>query len=252
MTGRARFLERDMAMIPLGLLKPNPANRDLGPVEDLTDLGLSMLKHGCLEPLLVEEATDGYRIVAGHRRAAAAKLVGIGELPCRVRRRMARADRAAVAAVENLQRRAMAPLEEAAALRELLALLRSTAAVARAVGRSRGWVRDRLALLDLPPQAQQLVAAGQLGTTGAAALTRGVHATGRAESRVHGNRLRGRPRAPRWFGPEHRLAHDARARCDRLGHSVRGRVGTVACGRCWEHAIRTEQGVTADHVGASS
>lgn len=245
MPRRPRPLDGQLLSVPVELLRPNPANprKDLGPGEDLGELGLSLLRHGCLEPLLVEPATGGYLVVAGHRRLAAAKLVQLAELPCRlIPRAHAPADRTVTAAVENLQRRQMAPLEEAAALADLVAAMRSVAAVAKAVSRSQPWVRDRLALLDLPPDAQQLVAAGELKLTAAAAVARDVHRTGSGSADLRRpGRGRGRGRTGAYFGPAHRLADVAQRRCTEARHPRSPRVGTVACGPCWEAAIRDDR-----------
>lgn len=45
------------------------------------------------------------------------------------------------------------------------------------------------------------------------------------------------------LGPEHTLAHRAKARCRRAGHQLSGGkgVGGVACGECWEQVIRADE-----------
>ena len=236
MSRRPRPLDGQLLAVPVELLKPNPRNRNLDNDEDLADLGLSMLRHGCLQPLLVEEVSDGYRIIAGHRRAAAAKLVGVAELPCRLRRTEDGVGRAALAAIENLQRKQLTPMEEARALRELISLTRSQAEAARQIGRSPAWLAGRLALLDLPPEAQQMVDSGKLGTVAAVGLAQQVRRSGRGVSDLGAEDRRGGKR-PAWFSTDHRLATLARRRCDVAEHSKQGRVGTVACGPCWEAVI---------------
>ena len=235
MSRRPRSLDGELLAVPVELLKPNPRNRSLDDDQDLADLGLSMLRHGCQQPLLVEEIAGGYRIIAGHRRAAAAKLVQIPELPCRVRRgRTDPTTRAAIAAIENLQRKQLTPIEEAKALRELIALTGSHAAAARQVGRSPAWLANRLVLLDLPQDAQRMVADGQLGTVAATRMARDIRRTGYGAAR----KGRGRGRPPGYFDRNHRLAGAARRRCDEQGHpDLENRVGAVACGPCWEAAI---------------
>ena len=45
---------------------------------DLTDLAHSLREHGILQPITVAEGPDGRRLLlAGHRRAAAARLAGL-------------------------------------------------------------------------------------------------------------------------------------------------------------------------------
>lgn len=64
-------------------LEPSPENRELYRDDraGLRELGEHLKKRGVLEPLVI--TSDNY-IVSGHRRHAAAVLVGIRELPCRV------------------------------------------------------------------------------------------------------------------------------------------------------------------------
>lgn len=237
MSARARPIEGELLAVPLELLKPNPRNRSLDNDEDLGDLGMSMLRHGCLQPLLVEETTGGYRIIAGHRRAAAAKLVGLADLPCRIRKPSDTLTRQALAAIENLQRKQLTPMEEARALRELITLTRSQAAASRQIGRSPAWLANRLALLDLPEEAQQMVDSGQLGTVAATNLARQVRRTG------HGTAPTGRGVNDTWFGPRHRLAVLARRRCEVAEHDD-VKVGRVACGPCWEAVIVADSSLT--------
>ena len=50
--------------------------------EELRLLGEDMQKRGTLCPLIVRKTAEGYMVVDGHRRLAAALMVGIKELPC--------------------------------------------------------------------------------------------------------------------------------------------------------------------------
>jgi hypothetical protein len=64
-------------------LKPSPENRELYRDDQtgLREFGEHLKKHGVIEPLVI--TADNY-IASGHRRHAAAVLVGIAELPVRV------------------------------------------------------------------------------------------------------------------------------------------------------------------------
>lgn len=68
---------------PTRHLKPSPENRELyrDDRDGLREFGEHLEKHGVLEPLVI---TRDDWIVSGHRRYAAASLVGIELLPCRV------------------------------------------------------------------------------------------------------------------------------------------------------------------------
>jgi ParB family chromosome partitioning protein len=64
-------------------LQPDPDNpRKAVDKEDLMRLGTDMQRRGILVPLIVRRNGDVYIVVDGHRRLAAALLVGIEKLPC--------------------------------------------------------------------------------------------------------------------------------------------------------------------------
>lgn len=72
--------------IPLDCLSESPFQKrtDYG---DLEAFAASIKERGILQPLLIrafEKAADGYEIIAGHRRARAAKLAGLKSVPCRL------------------------------------------------------------------------------------------------------------------------------------------------------------------------
>lgn len=66
---------------------PNNARRELG---DLSELAASIHAVGILQPLLVVPNDDGFELVAGHRRLAAARLAGLMIAPVVVRERIGR------------------------------------------------------------------------------------------------------------------------------------------------------------------
>jgi ParB family chromosome partitioning protein len=228
------------------VLHPHPGNvrTDLG---DLAGLATSIAEHGVLEPLLVERAPGGFQVIAGHRRRAAALRLGLVAVPCVVRPPTGRSRAEEVMLVENLQRADLPPLDEARAIRRLMQLTGAGVDhAARRLGKSGQWVRDRLALLDLPADAQQLVANGQLGTSAATGLARQVRRARAGEVHVG-------ERCPSHLTTRHPLAVAARGVCDQAGHPSRGRVGSVACGACWETAIRADAtGRTWDQIPTTS
>ena len=69
---------------------PDNPRKDLG---DLSELSESIKKKGVMQNLTVipghwdekmEWHEEGYTLIIGHRRCAAAKLAGVKELPCRI------------------------------------------------------------------------------------------------------------------------------------------------------------------------
>lgn len=135
---------------------------------DLTELEASIVSQGILDPLIVTprakggaSALDGYTIVAGHRRFAAAQALKHVTVPAIVRELTER-QRVEVMLVENLQREDLVPLEEADAFRRLMELGLGQVEVAKRIGRSQAHVSKRLALLKLPDVARTAIVAGKL------------------------------------------------------------------------------------------
>jgi ParB family chromosome partitioning protein len=212
-------------------IRPNPANprSDLG---DLTDLIESIRDHGILQPLLAQRTTGRLMLLAGHRRLAAAQTLGMTHVPVLVVGEQLPDDQLVIAMAENLHRTPLSPLDEARACRALITMGRSKGDVATELARSSQWVADRLALLELPAELAAKVDSKQMPVGQAAQLGHQLR------KQRHGGIVLG-ARAPQHFIRTHPLADAARRRCDTAGHPARGRVG-VACGACWEHAIRAD------------
>ncbi|MEU4234385.1 ParB/RepB/Spo0J family partition protein [Nonomuraea sp. NPDC026600] len=101
-------------------------------------------------------------ILIGHRRRHAGELAGLDEAPVKVREDMAGASRRN-ALIENVQRDDLSPLEEAHAIRDLMAEENlSQGKAAALLGKSGAWVSFRLALLGLRPELQQALIKGDL------------------------------------------------------------------------------------------
>ena len=124
--------------------------------ETLSDLAESIRAQGIVQPIVVRRANDGaagdgrYEIVAGERRWRAAQMAGFDTVPALVRD-IPDEVAVAVALIENIQRENLNPIEEARALRQLVADFGMThERASEAVGRSRAAVSNLLRLLDLP------------------------------------------------------------------------------------------------------
>jgi len=142
-------------MIALDLLDENPLNPRRSMDEGaLNELAASIKASGISQPLLVRpEDIEGlieerYEIVCGHRRAQAATIAELDEVPCIVRA-MTDQEAAEIALVDNLQRVDVAALDEAEAFGKLLVTLGSIAAVAARVGKDVAHVAKRLRLRTL-------------------------------------------------------------------------------------------------------
>lgn len=100
-----------------------------------------------------------YVVVDGNRRLEGAKLAGLDDVPVHIDDSLAEnadtlLETALTAAVQHED---LDPLDEAKALQRLVEVHGSQRAVARALGKSSGWVTQRLALLKLTPDLQKAV-----------------------------------------------------------------------------------------------
>ena len=157
--------------IPIARVRANPYQPRRRMDEDsLQGLAASIADHGVIQPIIVSETIDGYRLVAGERRLRAAQLAGLERIPAVVRQ-VADRDQLEIALVENLQRSDLDPIEEALAYRQLIDEFGfSQDTVAARVGRARSTVANTLRLLELHPEVQQAVVDGRISEGHARAL----------------------------------------------------------------------------------
>lgn len=156
----------EVRSLPVVAISPNPfqPRREFNE-EELGDLRRSIRENGLLQPLVVRPTADGdgrYELVAGERRLRAVAELGWREVPAVVR---AVDDRTllVLALVENIQREALNPIEEAEGFRVLGEEFELTQAeIAAAVGRSRPAVANSLRLLRLPPSVRRMLEDGTL------------------------------------------------------------------------------------------
>lgn len=148
-------------------IAPNPMQPRRNFVQaELEELAASIDANGLLQPVVVRLAAGGggesYELIAGERRLRAVGILGWDQVPGFVREA---SDRTllVLALVENLQREALSPLEEAegyASLAEQFDM--KQADIATAVGKDRSTVANLVRLLRLPMTVRQLVEAGSL------------------------------------------------------------------------------------------
>jgi ParB family chromosome partitioning protein len=157
--------------IPIARIQVNPYQpRKHMDQDTLASLAASIAEHGVIQPIIVSETLEGYRLIAGERRLRAAILVGLERIPA-VIRQVADQDQLQIALIENLQRADLDAMEEAHAYRQLIddfGLSQDT--VATRVGRARSTVANTLRLLDLDPSLQQAIADGRISEGHARAL----------------------------------------------------------------------------------
>lgn len=229
-----------VAHVPIGRLTAHPANIRDG-LGDLTELALSIVEHGILQPLTATEDLDHdgmLLLLAGHRRLAAACLARLDSVPVIIRHGVDDLDeQLVVMLVENTQRRDLNPIERAEAYGALRNRGLTIAEVARRTGTPASTVAYYLRVLDLPEEEREEIRIGARPWT--VALAQSV--AERQEERLRlGGRPKGRPKGRKttpYFSEQHPLARAVRLLCD---HRGRPKVGGVGCGHCWEQAIRDD------------
>jgi len=233
----------EVRTIPLKAISPNPLQprQEFAP-EELADLSTSIRTNGLLQPLLVRpdpSSRDRFQLVAGERRFRAITGLGWEEVPA-VIREVDDETLLVLALVENIQRAALSPLDEAEGYKTLTERFGlGPAEVARAVGKDRSTVANALRLLRLPPSVRRLVESGSLSagharalltledTTHAADLARRAAEEGwsvREVERKARSSRGGQPRKARTDGGPHRLDPSLRLLQDELCAALGTRI----------------------------
>lgn len=160
-----------LGMIPIGSVRPDPANpRSAMEPASLAELASSVRHRGVLQPITVvatgaTRATDpAWQVLYGHRRLAAAILAGQTHVPAVAREdiELGSAEGRIDQLLENFHRVDLTPLEEAAAFQALVDAGWSQRRIATAVGHKQPHISRRLKLLALPTDIRDDIDAGRL------------------------------------------------------------------------------------------
>ena len=140
-------MNEKLTMLPVDKLHPHPDNprKELG---DLTELADSIRQNGIYQNLTVIPENDGYTVIIGHRRLAAAKLAGLAEVPCAIVE-MDRREQLQTMLLENMQRSDLTPWEQAQGFQMMIDMGDSVETIAEKSGFSRKTVRSRLKMAEL-------------------------------------------------------------------------------------------------------
>ena len=164
----------DVRRLRLTQIGPNPLQpRKEFPAAELAELAQSIKENGLLQPLVVRPAAgrlDRFELVAGERRLRAVTELQWNDVSVIVKE-VDDETLLVLALVENLQREALNPVEEAEGYRMLADSFGMTQAqIARSVGKDRSTVANLMRLLRLPPSIRKLIRAGKLSAGHARAL----------------------------------------------------------------------------------
>ena len=117
----------------------------------------SIKKNGMLQPILARKIGSGYEIIAGERRWRAAQEAGLRDVPVIIRN-AEDVEVAELSLIENIQREALNPIEEAQAyqmLGEKFGLSQDD--ISARVGKDRSTIANTIRLLKLPKDARTAI-----------------------------------------------------------------------------------------------
>ncbi len=138
--------------------------------DSLLELAESIKQFGIIQPLLVQERSGYYEIIAGERRWRAAKLAGLKEVPVIIKN-LKEQEIMEISLIENIQREDLNPIEEAQAYKRLLTEFHlKQDEIAERVSKSRTAVTNAMRLLKLNEKVQQMLIDEMLTTGHARAL----------------------------------------------------------------------------------
>jgi ParB family chromosome partitioning protein len=125
---------------------------------EIAALAHSIKEHGVLQPILVVQDGDRYKVIAGERRLRASKMAGLERIPARV---IHSSDKAVheIALRENLDRVDLHPIEEGEGYQSLISAgaYPSHDAIATAFGKKKSRVTECIGFTRLPTETKQLL-----------------------------------------------------------------------------------------------
>jgi len=147
-----------LKLIKLADIKFNADNLRTDGTEDIQELADSIAFVGVLEPPVVCKDGMHYQLVAGERRVRACKLNKMTEIKCIVRTGLTDEKIMAAFLIENMQRVDLTAVEQAEGVIALAVEHGFTEAeIAKNLGVSKQWVKDRIGIHTLPDHVKPAV-----------------------------------------------------------------------------------------------
>lgn len=145
--------------IPIERIRPNPY-QVRQTFDELDELAAAIRAQGFVSRLRIrpDPAQPGFfQLVYGERRLRAAHLAGLKEIPCEITDHTDE-ELIEIGLAENIQRRDLDPMEEAQAFQQLIDGRGYTVrSLAQRIGKDKGYIDNRLALLRAPADVQEMV-----------------------------------------------------------------------------------------------
>ena len=164
------------------IIVPEGRFRRISCDESLKSLAESIREHGIIEPLIVRrtvsdsptsgESAASYTLIAGERRLRAAEMIGLTTVPT-VSIEAGEVEAAILAIIENLHREDLSIFEEAASIQSLISLTGMTQEMcARKLSVSQSYIANKLRLLRLSAEEQEMILSASLTERHSRALLR--------------------------------------------------------------------------------
>lgn len=148
---------REYQSLAIDTIDESPNNpRRAFPQPQLEELAASIHEDGVIQPIVVTRIGDRFIVCAGARRLRASRLAGLSAIPARILD-VDEMKAEKIALIENIQRSELEALDEAYAYRRFLDQGRTLDELAATVQKSKRHVHERLRLMDLIPEAQDLL-----------------------------------------------------------------------------------------------
>jgi len=126
--------------------------------ESLNELMADMKAQGLIEPIVVRPVGERYEIIAGARRTRAARLLGWGLIEAKIVK-VSDEEAFSMRLAENLQRKDVDPVDEAAYVGEVMLRTHKTLdQVAEMLHRSREWAESRFAVFGMDDELKVFLA----------------------------------------------------------------------------------------------
>ncbi|XHR94268.1 ParB/RepB/Spo0J family partition protein [Mucilaginibacter sp. UC70_90] len=124
--------------------------------KELEELAEAIARHGVISSLTVREIQEGkYELVVGERRLKAAQMIGLKEVPVKIRK-LTDEEADEIRLDENLNRVDPHPLEESEAIAVMQRKGKSIEEISLRLGKSKAFIYNRVKLSELIPEIQEL------------------------------------------------------------------------------------------------
>ncbi len=163
---------RKTTEIPISSIKTNREQpRKNFNREQLMELRDSIKEFGVLQPLIVKKCDTGsFLLIAGERRLRAASMAGLEKVPA-VIKEASEEEAGLIALVENIQRENLGYIEEARAYRRMMEKYGiSQTQLSERLGKNQSTISNKLRILSLPEDIQELLVENKLTERHARAL----------------------------------------------------------------------------------